>query len=253
MKAAHWLLAYLLAVVAVTLLHDARWLAALLVAALVASGPGRWAILRRGLLAVLAFNLTVSLGYVVVALGRGVFSAHDLLLVNLRVVLLAYLGFWFVSRVNLLEACRFSPTLGFVVTLAAGQIETFARALRDFRLAFQSRNLAPPTLAARARHASAQAAHLLDKSVSMAAETALAMRSRGCFDDYGALTAQAAVPPTRPLWRPVVAGALAAPGELHRSPRCKSRPWVAPPQAGTTRCPAQGGVSRDSDDRAPPI
>ncbi len=224
MKAVHWLLAYLLAVVVVTLLHDARWLAALLVVALVASGPGRWAILRRGLLAVLAFNVTVSLGYLVVALGQGVFSAHYLLLVNLRALLLVYLGFWFVSRVNLLEACRFSPTLGFVVTLAAGQIETFARALRDFRLAFQSRNLAPPALASRTRHASAQAAHLLDKSVSMATETALAMRSRGCFDDYGGLSPQAAPASALPLWRPVAAGSVAAPGELPGRPTRKPRP-----------------------------
>lgn len=223
MKAVHWLCAYLLAVVAVTLLHDARWLAALLVAAAVAGGQGRWAILRRGLVAVLAFNLTVSLGYLVMALGQGVFSAQYLLLVNLRVFLLVYLGFWFVSRVNLLEACRFSPTLGFVVTLAAGQIETFARALRDFRLAFQSRNLAQPALAARTRHAAAQAAHLVDKSVSMATETALAMRSRGCFDDYGGWSPQAAATPPAPRWRPVPAGPVAAPGALPRPPMRKPR------------------------------
>ena len=136
------------------------------------------------MLAILTFNLTVSLGYAMAAAWQGYFSAHYLLLVNLRVLLLAYLGFWFVSRVNLIEACRFSPTLGFVVTLAAGQIEAFSRALRDFRLAFVSRNAAAPALSARARHAAAQAGHLLDKSVCMAAETALAMRSRGAFDDH---------------------------------------------------------------------
>ncbi len=184
MKATHWLFAYLAAVVAVTLLHDAWLLAGLLAVAFLASGPARLKILRRAVLAILTFNLTVSLGYALVAIWQGSFSAHYLLLVNLRVLLLVQLGFWFVARVNLLEACRFSPTLGFVVTLAAGQIAAFARALADFRLAFTSRNPAAPDLSARARHAAAQAGHLLDKSVAMAAETALAMRSRGAFDDH---------------------------------------------------------------------
>jgi len=183
MSAANWLLAYLAAVVAVTFLHEAWLLAALLALAFAASGPLRLKILRRTVLAILTFNLAVSLGYALVAIWQGSFSAHYLLLVNLRVLLLVYLGFWFVARVNLLEACRFSPTLGFVATLAAGQIAAFSRALTDFRLAFTSRNAAAPDWSARARHAAAQAGHLLDKSEAMAAETALAMRSRGAFDD----------------------------------------------------------------------
>lgn len=183
MKATHWLFVYLAAVVAVTLLHEPWLLAALLAVAFIASGPSRLKILRRAVLAILTFNLTVSLGYAAVSLWQGNFSAQYLLLVNLRVLLLVYLGFWFVARVNLIEACRFSPALSFVVTLAAGQIAAFSRALRDFRLAFVSRHAAAPALSARARHAAAQAGHLLDKSVAMAAETALAMRSRGAFDD----------------------------------------------------------------------
>jgi cobalt/nickel transport system permease protein len=210
-KATHWLLAYLAAVVAVTFIHAPWFLAALLVLALAAGGAGRWKILRRAVLAGLTFNLAVSLGYAAVSLWQGRFSAQYLLLANLRVLLLVYLGFWFVARVNLLEACRFSPSLGFVVTLAAGQIEVFSRALRDFRLAFVSRNAAAPGLHDRARHAAAQAGHLLDKSVCMAAETALAMRSRGAFDDYSSLPSPAcgrgAGGEGSPAWRPRRPGA----------------------------------------------
>lgn len=210
MKATHWLFAYLAAVVAVTLLHEPWLLAGFLAVAHAASGAARWRILRRAVLAVLTFNLTVSLGYAAVSLWQGGFSAVYLLLVNLRVVLLVYLGFWFVARVNLLEACRFSQTLSFVVTLAAGQIEAFSRALRDFRLAFISRNAAAPALSARARHAAAQAGHLLDKSVSMAAETALAMRSRGCFDDYAGLPPWHVAPQSAPAWRLLRSGTAPA-------------------------------------------
>lgn len=178
-----WLAAYLAGVVAITFVHQPAWLAAALAAAISAAGPARWRLLRRTILAVLAFNLAVSAGYAAVAWWQGRYSGHYLLMINLRVVLLVFLGFWFISRVNVLRALGFSRTLAFVATLAVGQIGTFTRIIRDFRLAFVSRNPVRASLASRGRHAAAQAGHLLDKSVCGAADTAMAMRSRGCFDD----------------------------------------------------------------------
>jgi len=183
MNPRRWLAAYLAAVVALTFVHRPLLLAALLALALACSGTGRWLLLRRAFKAVLAFNLSVSLGYLVVALWQERFSATYLLVVNLRVLLLVFLGFWFVSRVNLLQALTLSPTLSFLAALAVGQVAAFSRIVRDFRLAFTSRNCAAITLADRARHASAQASHLFDKSICSAADTAMAMRSRGSFDD----------------------------------------------------------------------
>ena len=178
-----WLAAYLTSVVAITFVHQPGMLAAALAVALIASGGAWWRLLRRTILSVLAFNLAVSAGYALVAWWQGRYSADYLLLINLRVVLLVFLGFWFISRVNVLRALSFSRTLSFVATLAVGQIGTFTRIIRDFRLAFASRNPVRASLASRGRHAAAQAGHLLDKSVCGAADTAMAMRSRGCFDD----------------------------------------------------------------------
>lgn len=177
-----WLALYLAAVVAVTFIHAPAVLAALLAVALVAAGTPRWRLLRRAVVAVLAFNLAVSLGYAAVALWQGTFAAGYLLLANLRVLLLVYLGFWFVARGDLLAALAGWPTATLLTTLAVGQIKTFERLLRDFRYAFASRNLARPRLTDRARHAGAQAQTLLDKSLAASAETAAAMRSRGAFD-----------------------------------------------------------------------
>lgn len=182
MKPKTWLAAYFSTVVALTFVHHPWWLAAALAAALVLSGTGRWRLLRRAILAVLAFNLSISIGYIAMAMWQENFSDMYLLLINLRVLLLVFLGFWFVSRVNLLEVLGFSRSLSFVAALAVGQAAAFSRIIRDFRLAFISRSVAA-TLTDRARHASAQAGHLLDKSICGAAETAMAMRSRGCFDD----------------------------------------------------------------------
>lgn len=177
-----WLVAYLVAVVAATFVHAPALLAAALALALAAAGRDRWRLLKRTFLAILAFNLTVSLGYAAVALWRGDFNPHYLLLVNLRVLLLVFLGIWFAARVDVVAAIGVSPTLTFVATLTLGQLRAFERIVKDFALAFASRSPAPPRLVDRARHAAAQGIALMDKTQAAATESALAMRSRGAFD-----------------------------------------------------------------------
>jgi len=196
------LLVYALAVLGLTLVHDTLPLAAGFALALVLSGRNRWRLLRRALLAIVAFNLTVSLGYALMATLGGTFSADYLLVVNLRALLLVYLGFWFVSRVNLLEAVAFCSTLRLLLTLAAGQVQVFRRLLADFRLGFVSRNAARPAYLDRMRAAAAQSQTLLEKSLVMAQDSAQAMRSRGAFLDAGT-PAAAPVQPVAPQWRPV--------------------------------------------------
>lgn len=182
-RAKLWLGLYLAAVIVVTLIHEPVTLGGGLLLALTLAGGSRWALLKRTLIAVIAFNLTVSLGYLVIALWQGTFTPNYLILVNLRVVLLVFLGFWFVSTVDILAALAGWPLARLLATLAIGQIKTFERVLRDFRLAFESRNMTQPRLIDKARSAAAQTQTLLDKSIASANDSALAMRSRGAFDD----------------------------------------------------------------------
>jgi cobalt/nickel transport system permease protein len=182
-NARRYLLLYLASVIGISFIHAPAVLGILLLAAIVAAGNQRGRLLKRTLLAILAFNLSVSLGYVVIALWQDRFAPDYLLLINLRVFLQVFLGFWFVARVNLLAALSAWPLAALVATLAISQIKTFERILRDFRLAFESRNLARPRLTDKAHHAAAQAQTLLDKSYAAASDAALAMRSRGAFDE----------------------------------------------------------------------
>ncbi|MDP2196231.1 MAG: hypothetical protein Q8J72_09640 [Rhodocyclaceae bacterium] len=183
MSARTWLGLYLAAIVAATFIHAPAVLAALLAIALAAAGATRWLLLRKTLWAVLAFNLTISAGYALVTLWQGGFSADYLWLANLRVVLMVFLGFWFVARFDLPAVLAGWPTATLVFTLALGQIRSLERIIGDFRLALASRSVAPPRLGDRARHAGAQGIALLDKSMAAATESTLAMRSRGAFDD----------------------------------------------------------------------
>lgn len=187
MTAPRWLGAYLLAVAALGAVHHSGGLAAALAAAVLAAGPARWRLLARALRAVLVFALGLGLALAALsvwpAAGSGSLAPQALLQLNLRLLLLVYLGFWFVSRVDLRQALAPWPTLAMVATLAAGQAGVFKRTLHDFRLAFRSRNPVPAGWLDQGRHAAAQASCLLDQADAAARECALAMRSRGAFDD----------------------------------------------------------------------
>lgn len=182
MTARHRLYLYLAVLPVPTFVHDPALLALGLLIALALAGAERWRILKRSLLAILAFNLSVSLGVVLVGLWQGRIDTGWLLLANLRVLLMVYLGVWFVARTNLLAALAGWPTAALVATLALGQARAFERLIRDFRLAFASRSIVKPRLLDRRRHAGAQAVALLDKAQAQSTEVALAMRSRGSFD-----------------------------------------------------------------------
>lgn len=176
------LLAYLSAVVAITFVHQPLILAGLLLAALAAAGAGRWRLLKRAVLALLLVNASVSIAYALVAWWQARPLLDVLLLINLRVLLLVFLGFWLVQRLRLLDALAGWPLLSMLATLALGQIAVFRRLIGEHRAAFVSRNPLPAGPRALLNHAGAQGGALLDKSLHGAEQSAQAMRSRGAFD-----------------------------------------------------------------------
>jgi cobalt/nickel transport system permease protein len=183
MRARLALLVYLAAVVLVTAVHEIGLLALGLLLVLALAGRGWLRILRRACIAILLFNLIVTLSYGVVAGLQGTFSLDFVVLVNLRVLLLTCLTFLFVSRVNPFEALAFSRSLTYLFTIAYSQSMAFKQALEDFRLAFESRRIEQVDLRDRYRHSASTGVHFLDKSLHRATEITQVMRSRGFFDD----------------------------------------------------------------------
>jgi cobalt/nickel transport system permease protein len=183
MRARLALLAYLAAIVLATTIHEIGLLAVGLLLVLALAGRGWLRILRRACIAILLFNLIVTLSYAVIAALQGTFSPDFVVLVNLRVLLLTCLTFLFATRVNPLEALAFSRTLTFLFTLAYSQSMAFKQALEDFRLAFRSRCIEQVGLRDRYRHSASTGVHFLDRSLHRATEITQVMRSRGFFDD----------------------------------------------------------------------
>ena len=183
MRARLALLVYLAAIVLATTVHEIVPLAAGMLLVIALAGRSWLRILRRACIAILLFNLIVTLSYGVIAGLQGTFSPDFVVLVNLRVLLLTSLTFLFVSRVNPFEALAFSRTLTYLFTLAYSQSMAFKQALEDFRLAFRSRCIEQVSLRDRYRHSASTGVHFLDKSLHRATEITQVMRSRGFFDD----------------------------------------------------------------------
>ncbi|MCU0933936.1 MAG: ABC transporter permease [Thiobacillaceae bacterium] len=174
---------YLAGILAATLVHDPVWLCAGLVLVLLLAGGDAWRLLRRALLAILAFNTLISLSYALMAWWQDISPWLTLARLNLRVLLLTSLTFLFIARANLFRALDFSKGLTYVLGLAYSQALTFRRAHEDFRLALASRSLRRPRLMDRYRASAAAASWFLEKSLHAATQSAQALRSRGFFHD----------------------------------------------------------------------
>ena len=177
------LLGYGAGILAGTLVHDPAWLAAGLSLVLAAAGREAWGLLRRALLAILAFNTVISMSYGLMAWWQDSSPWETLLRLNLRVLLLTSLSFLFIARANLFRALDFSRSLSYVLALAYSQALTFRRTHDDFRLALASRSLRRPGLLDRYRASAAAASWFLEKSLHAATQSAQALRSRGFFHD----------------------------------------------------------------------
>jgi len=178
------LLTYLTAVLGVSFVHSLLVLAMLLGLALLTAGRPRWRLLRRSILAGLGVMLCVGGGYAVMSLAQGEFHGVVVVRLTLRVVLLTFLGCWFVNRGNLLRALAFSPSLTRLAAIAAGQVGVFTTLVRDFRLAAISRSGGLRlTWTQRLRQSAALSTQLMDKAVANAEQNTRALRARGAFHD----------------------------------------------------------------------
>ena len=183
MKDRALLLAYLVAVVAATLVHDPLVLGAAAAVVLVSAGRGLPRLLRRMLRAALPFALAVSLGYLVAARGDLPTAGMVLLRLNLRVLLLVGLAFRVLPTLNLQRALGFSATLRFVLVLATSQVLTFGRLFTDFRQALTARTPRRVGLLTALRHGAATAAWFLRRAEHDATAMTQALDARGFFLD----------------------------------------------------------------------
>lgn len=174
---------YAASVVVLTTIHEVRFLLAALAAVALLAGRDLPRLALHVMRAILLFNGIVSASVLAAGVLRGAVPWGYLALVNLRVATLTLLTFLVFRRIGLARALSFAPPLAWLLTVAQGQILSLRRMLLDLRLALRSRTIGRLGLRTAYRHAAGTGAFFLQRSLASAEEIALAMKSRGLFDD----------------------------------------------------------------------
>jgi cobalt/nickel transport system permease protein len=98
---------------------------------------------------------------------------------SVRALLLAFLTFVFIRRVNLIEALAFSKSLSIILSVAMAQIFMYRRLAADFHLALRSRSARKPGVLSTLRGASTLTGSCLMLSIQHGRDVADALKSRG--------------------------------------------------------------------------
>lgn len=138
--------------------------------------------IKRTLFSISFFNLTITLGYIIFTSIKARVDFDYVILINLRVFLLTYLTFFFISHTNLFLALDFSKNLSALLSIALSQIIQYNKIMEDIKFAQRSRVIVKDKKLLR-YFSKAEINYFFTKSINNAKETSLGMKSRGFFND----------------------------------------------------------------------
>jgi len=168
----------LLAIVLLTFIHDIQILSALAVIFFVLSYKQS----IKSIKAILLFNISVSIGYIIQSLLLEKEFIEYLALFNLRVFDITFLTLYVSSKINLINAVSFSKSLRFLLSATISQIESYKKSYEDFMLALKSRSVKKLKDRKAKEFLSSMFYFFLKKSLHNSKERSLALKARGFFD-----------------------------------------------------------------------
>ncbi len=175
------LLLYLSAVLLLTIIHSEIFYLALLLILIISDLSFFRRSFKRILFSFIVFNVVISLSYLLFTFFRSDIDTGYILLINLRVLTITCLTFFFASHTNLPLALSFSETFSYLFTLSYSQIQNYIRTYSDLKEAHASR-----IIVREKTHIKILIERVINlfftKSLYNAKETSLAMRSRGFLD-----------------------------------------------------------------------
>lgn len=136
---------------------------------------------KKTMKSILFFNTSISLGYFIIALIKGINPYHYLLYINIKVFTLTYFVFYFFHKINMVEFFTFSKELSFLLMIALSQIISYKKTYIDFKLAYKARVI--KKLKSREKRFILRVFEFFfTKAFKDSKERTIAMRARGFFD-----------------------------------------------------------------------
>ncbi|UCN01295.1 hypothetical protein LCX93_05095 [Sulfurimonas sp. SWIR-19] len=137
-------------------------------------------ITKRAVKSLLFFNLSVSLGYFIVASLKGIDPYHYIFYINLKVFTITYFVFYFFHKINMVEFFAFSKDLSFLLMITLSQIISYKKTYEDFTLAYKARVI--KKLHSREKKFILRVFEFFfSKALKDSKERTLAMKARGFF------------------------------------------------------------------------
>jgi len=88
---------------------------------------------------IFVFNLSISIGYLLMGYIQGIFVSEYLIYINLKVYLLTYFVFWFFAKVDVVQFFSFSKDLSYLLSISLSQIVSYKKTFEDMKLAYRAR------------------------------------------------------------------------------------------------------------------
>lgn len=120
-------------------LKEVLFIALLLSFLLLVSYKEIFYITKKTVKSLLFFNASISLGYFIVALIKGIDPYHYILYINLKVFTLTYFVLYFFRKINMVEFFAFSKDLSFLLMITLSQIISYKKTYTDFKFAYKAR------------------------------------------------------------------------------------------------------------------
>lgn len=137
---------------------------------------------KRVLRSIVWFNLSVTIGYIVMSFVEGFSPWSFLLYINMKVYLLTYFVFYFFSKVDMLEFFSFSKDLSYLLSISLSQIISYKKTFEEFKLAYRAR-IVRKLRDRKYKFITQVFEFFLLKTLGDAKERTMAMKARGFFDN----------------------------------------------------------------------
>ena len=139
-------------------------------------------IAKRALIAILLFNLSVTIGYIIICLINQDKFLNYILVFNLRVFDITFMAFFITSKINLIKVFSFNKEFKFLLSATLFQIQNFLKTFNDFKLALKSRSVKKLNQRDKKSFIEAMFFYFFKKSLHNSKERTLALKARGFFD-----------------------------------------------------------------------
>jgi len=136
---------------------------------------------KKVLKSIFIFNLGVSIGYIIMALYKGIEPWYYISYINLKVYTLTFFVFWFFSKVSIVKFFSFSKDLSYLLSITLSQIYSYKQTFEDFKLAYRARFI-KNYRQRKSDFIKVVFSFFLKKAISDSEQRVIAMRARGFFD-----------------------------------------------------------------------